>query len=661
MKSGWKWIGIAVVVFMLAACSEQPKPEDTFVSYVDAWESGSYEEMYKLLSEQDKEGMPEEEFIEFYQSNYEEMAMDNLKVTYELPEEEQEYDKESTPSFDFSASMESVGGEVRFDQAANLIYEEGEDSDRWAIEWSPALLFPEMEKGDVVSTEQSDPERGEIFDANGKGLAVKAPVKEIGIVPGVVENEKKLKERLSEILGLSVEDIDSKLNKSWVKDDSFVPLAMVREDDKDRLDAILNSDLPRGYQVNSGKEARIYPLGEAAAHLTGYVGDILADELKEREGQMYTTTSQIGKSGLEEVFEEKLRGVPGVEVLISKEDEEAKNILLAKTPVQDGEDITVTIESNIQRTVFNQMKKESGAASAINPSTGEVKALVSTPSYDPNELSLGLGSDGTTRNKFNKTYSPGSTFKPITASIGLETGAITPGEELTINGREYRADAGYKVVRVPGAAVDNQVDVRDALVRSDNIFFARKAVQIGAETLLEESKQFGFGEDLPFSYPFQSSQVANDGTIEREAMLAATGYGQGQVQMSPLHLAMTYTPFVTGGTLLKPTLLSEEETGQAWHEQVISAETADFITKQLQAVVKDPEGTAHEPVEGLSLAGKTGTAQVQGDGEELQENGWFIGWDTNNKDLLVSMMFENTEGGSHDVVPKVKNVFKKLQ
>ncbi|TGB01204.1 penicillin-binding transpeptidase domain-containing protein [Halobacillus salinus] len=660
MKSGWKWIGIAVVVFLLAACSEQPKPEDTFVSYVDAWESGSYEKMYKLLSEQDKEGMPEEEFIEFYQSNYEEMAMDNLKVTYELPEEEQEYDKESTPSFDFSASMESVGGEIRFDQAANLIYEEGEDSDRWAIEWSPALLFPEMEKGDVVSTEQSDPERGEIFDANGKGLAVNAPVIEIGVVPGDIKNEQKLKESLSEVLGLSVEDIEAEINQSWVKDDFFVPIAKVTEDDQKRLNALSDKSFPAGVQKKPS-EGRIYPLGAAAAHLTGYVGFITAEELEEREGQIYTTTSRIGKTGLEQVFEEQLRGVPGVNVLISKESEEPQNIVLAKKPVQDGEDVTLTIESTIQRTVFNQMKKESGAASAINPSTGEVKALVSTPSYDPNELSLGLGSDGTTRNKFNKTYSPGSTFKPITASIGLETGAITPGEELTINGREYRADAGYKVVRVPGAAVDNQVDVRDALVRSDNIFFARKAVQIGAETLLEESKQFGFGEELPFAYPFQSSQVAKEGTIESEALLAATGYGQGQVLMSPLHLAMTYTPFVTGGTLLKPTLLADEETSQAWHEQVISAETADFITKQLQAVVKDPEGTAHEPVEGLSLAGKTGTAQVQGDGEELQENGWFIGWDTSNKDLLVSMMFENTEGGSHDVVPKVKNVFKKLQ
>ncbi|QSS98732.1 penicillin-binding transpeptidase domain-containing protein [Pontibacillus sp. ALD_SL1] len=655
MKS-WKGFLLSLVLVTLVACSEQPKPEDTFTSYMDAWEKGEYGEMYELLSEGAKEGITKEEFTELYTNSYEKMSMENLEVTYGLSEE-QNQDKESSPVFDFDVTMETIGGKIDFSHKAELIYEEGEETDRWAMKWAYSMIFLEMEEGDTVQVDTVSPERGEIYDVNGEGLAVKGPVLEVGIVPGVMENEEELKKRLSEILGLSVEKIDQKLNQSWVKDDLFVPLAMVADTDKKRLDAILKGDLPRGYKVISGKKARVYPLGEAAAHLTGYVGNITAEELEERKGKGYSSIDRIGKSGLELVYEEKLRGTPGFKVYITKDREEAEDILLTEKPVQNGEDLTLTIAKNVQETVYKEMEDDSGTAAAINPSTGEVKALVSTPAYDPTALSLGLSSEGPTLNKFTRTYSPGSTFKPITASIGIETGTIQPDEEMTINGETYKAKAGYKVTRVP-SAVDTQVNLRDALVRSDNIYFARKIVEMGVDTFQEQARQFGFNEDLPFPYSIQKSQLANENSIGSESLLAATGYGQGEVEMSSLHLAMTYTPFVTGGTLLKPTLLADEGTGQAWHENVISQETASLLTERLKAVVEDAEGTAHDAViEGLKIAGKTGSAELKRAGEEDgQVNGWFVAWNTESNNLLVSMMIEDAEDGSHEVVPKVKSV-----
>ncbi|WP_026801830.1 penicillin-binding transpeptidase domain-containing protein [Pontibacillus halophilus] len=658
-----KPIVFVLVFVVLAACTEKPKPEDTFTSYMKAWESGEYKEMYALLHESAKEGVTEEAFVELYQTSYNEIEVQNLAVTYELPEEEQEYKKEDTPSFDYNVTMESVGGEIDFTHSAQLLYEEGEEENRWAMSWSPSMLFSEMEAGDTVAVETMAPERGGIYDANGNGLAVKGPVQEVGIVPGVMENEEELKNQLAGILGLTVDVIDKKLNQSWVKDDLFVPLAMVADNDQERLDALLSDELPRGIQVNSGQEARVYPLGEAAAHLTGYVGDITAEELEKREGEGYSSTDRIGKSGLELLYEEQLRGIPGAKVYVSKEAEEAEDIVLAEKAVQNGEDVNVTISSDVQQTLYEEMKDTSGSATAVNPTTGEVKGLISAPTYDPNELSLGLGSDGPTINKFTKTYSPGSTFKPITSAIGIEAGTLQPSEALTINGETYSADAGYSVTRVPSAASDTQVDLRDALVRSDNIYFAREIVEIGAEDFLQSAKQFGFHEEIPFSYGIEASQIANGETIGSESLLAATGYGQGEVQISSLHLAMTYTPFVTGGTLLKPTLLVEEETSRAWHEDVMSQETATLVTERLKAVVQDAEGTAYKPiVEGVNLAGKTGSAELKQAGEEDgQEHGWFIAWNTDTNNLLVSMMVEDAQEGSHDVVPKVKNVFQKLR
>ncbi|WP_345239284.1 penicillin-binding transpeptidase domain-containing protein [Pontibacillus salipaludis] len=661
MKS-WKGFLLSLVLVTLVACSEQPKPEDTFTSYMDAWEKGNYGEMYELLSEGAKEGITKEEFTELYTTSYEKISLENLEVTYGLSEE-QKHDKESTTAFDFDVTMDTIGGKIDFSHKAELVYDEGEETNRWAMKWSHSMLFPEMDEGDIVQVNTISPERGEIYDVNGEGLAVKGPVLEVGIVPGVMENEKELKKLLSEILGLSVEKIDQKLNQSWVKDDLFVPLAMVADTDKKRLDAILKGDLPRGYKVISGKKARVYPLGEAAAHLTGYIGNITAEELEERKEEGYSSTDRIGKSGLELVYEEKLRGTPGFKVFITKDREEAEDILLTEKPVQNGEDLTLTIAKNVQETVYKEMEEDSGTASAINPSTGEVKALVSTPAYDPNALSLGLSSEGPTLNKFTKTYSPGSTFKPITASIGLETGTIQPDEEMTINGETYKAKAGYSVTRVPSAAVDTRVDLRDALVRSDNIYFARKIVEVGVDSFQEHARQFGFNEKLPFPYSIQKSQLANENKIGNESLLAATGYGQGEVEMSSLHLAMTYTPFVTGGTLLKPTLLAEEEIGQVWQKDVMSQETASLITDRLKAVVQDAAGTAHNPViEGLNIAGKTGSAELKKAGEEEgQVNGWFVAWNTDSNHLLVSMMIEDAEDGSHEVVPKVKNILDQLR
>ncbi|WP_431799632.1 penicillin-binding transpeptidase domain-containing protein [Halobacillus andaensis] len=134
--------------------------------------------------------------------------------------------------------------------------------------------------------------------------------------------------------------------------------------------------------------------------------------------------------------------------------------------------------------------------------------------------------------------------------------------------------------------------------------------------------------------------------------------------MSPLHLAVSYTPFITGGDLIKPTLTSEEEPEQVWKESIISEETASIITEDLQEVVNDSEGSAYEPrLEGLTLAGKTGTAELKQslEDENAQENGWFIAWDTEAEDLVISMMVEDVENGSGDVVPLVKNVFKELK
>lgn len=652
----WKGLVVSLAFASLVACSDQPNPEDAFKNYMDAWENQEFSVMYDLLSESSQGLMTEEEFVERYTTIYEDIQTEELTFTYELPEEEQEYDTEDSPLFDYEGSMESVAGPIDFAHEAALVYEEGEEEDRWAVDWSSSMIFPQMEQGDTVSVRRLAPERGEIFDVKGEGLAVNGTVNEVGINPGLMEQEEELKESLAKILDLSIEEIDQNLNQSWVGPDTFVPLAKLPENDP-RLEDINSDNLPRGFQIRTGVEARVYPLGEAAGHLVGYMDDVTAEDLEELEGEGYRATDRIGRVGLEQVMEEELRGGFGWNVSIFSNDNESKELLAEKEPV-DGEDVQLTISAEVQKSVHHQLESESGSAAAIHPLTGNVLALVSAPAYDPNAKTLGHGEEYVP-NKFTKTYSPGSTFKPITASIGIEAGVIDPNVEMTIEGTTA-AVGNYEVTRVEDAAQEEQVDLRDALLRSDNIYFARQALEIGGESFLQKTNEFGFGEDIPVVFPFENSQILNGNSFDNEALLADTGYGQGQIQMSTLHLAMTYTPFVTGGSLLKPTLLADEETGQVWHESVMSEETSSIVRERLQAVVQDPEGSGHAAdIEGMSLAGKTGTAELKESLEEEngQNNGLFVAWDTEQQDLLVAMMIEDV-GGSSYVLPKVKNIFE---
>lgn len=310
----------------------------------------------------------------------------------------------------------------------------------------------------------------------------------------------------------------------------------------------------------------------------------------------------------------------------------------------------------------------------MDPITGETLALVSSPSYNPNEFIYGLSSsqyaalsDNPQKPlmaRFNKTYSPGSSLKPIIASIGLEAGKLDPGEEKQITGLTWKKDSSwgnYSITRVSDK--DSNVNLRDALIYSDNIYFAQLALDIGADGIVNGLKKFGFDEEIDFTFPIAASSISNE-NLSNEQLLADSGYGQGEILMSPFHLTAAYTTFVNNGNMIKPYLeVSKERKATFWKENLSTKQNNDLLLSNLKDVVNDPNGTAYKPkVDGIQLAGKTGTAELKQSKEDQtgKENGWFVAVNTNNPELLVTMMIEDVKekGGSHFVVPKVKEVFK---
>lgn len=242
-----------------------------------------------------------------------------------------------------------------------------------------------------------------------------------------------------------------------------------------------------------------------------------------------------------------------------------------------------------QQAAYDQFKDDRGVAAAMDPTTGEILALVSAPGYDPNEFILGLSDerwnelnnseDMPLNNRFVSTWVPGSTFKGITAAIGVDSGKIDPAANLGYVGLSWQKDASWGDYYVTTLTdYGENVNLENALVYSDNIYFARAALNIGTDVMKEYFSKMGFDEEVPFELTLQQSTWDDDGNIDSDIQLADTGYGQGQLLVNPVHLLSMYSMFVNGGNMLKPTLAWEENyTAQVWKEQAVSAETAETV------------------------------------------------------------------------------------
>ena len=314
---------------------------------------------------------------------------------------------------------------------------------------------------------------------------------------------------------------------------------------------------------------------------------------------------------------------------------------------------------------------------AMNPYTGEVLALVSTPSYDNNDFIMGLSSEKWAAlnedenkpmyNRFRQVWCPGSTFKPITAAIGLESGAINPNEDYGNVGLSWQKDASWGSYHVTTLHAYDPVVLENALIYSDNIYFAKAALKIGAEEMKNSLLKLGFQEEMPFEVVMSKSQYSNTENIETEIQLADSGYGQGQILVNPLHMACLYTAFCNKGNVIKPYFVYLPDADpEYWIPNAFSENTTNLVLEGMKKVINDSHGTgyaAHR--EDILLAGKTGTAEIKVSKEDTSgtELGWFAIFTaekTEENPILIVSMVEDVKGrgGSGYVVGKDKQVIE---
>ncbi|WP_068774876.1 penicillin-binding transpeptidase domain-containing protein [Paenibacillus sp. FJAT-26967] len=647
---------------ILAGCEQDLAPEQIFERYLSEWRNQQYDRMYTLLSGTAKNVITREEFAKKYSSIYEGIGISELSIQIISADKPAGKDLKEV-KIPFHVQMNTMAGPIAFKHEAKLVKSKGGTQDGWEVEWNPSLIFPSMGEGDKVRYETRQAVRGEITDRHGNGLAVNETMLQIGLVPGQLgDHAEQTKSSLSRKSGIPIGELNNKLSAVWVKSDSFVPLFVAEKDelaDYKKLPGVKYQNIT----------IRTYPYKEAAAHLTGYIAPINEEELKKNKN--YSSDDRIGKTGLEQIYEARLRGQNGARIFIVNAAGQEKMTLASKETVP-GENIQLSLDADLQQTIYEQMKRDAGSAAAIHPRSGEVLALVSTPSFDPNLFVRGVPAavykqwsddpDKPLLNRFTKGYSPGSGFKLLTAAMGIDQGILRPEATKTIHGLRWTKDASwgnYYVTRVHDV---REVNLQQAITYSDNIYFAQTALDMGKERFMEMSGDFGIGEKIPLTYPFEPSRLYNK-EISNEIQLADSGYGQGEVTMTSLHIAIIYSAIVNQGNIHSPTLLKEDlDKQKLWKRAVMKPDTAELLQKILIQAVQDPAGVGHGAfIKGKQIAGKTGTSELKKrKGEIGQENGWFIGFDAANPDLMVAVMIENVKerGGSNYVTSKVKSVFQ---
>lgn len=632
-------VGAAVIVAAIIAgiivfMTTRATPQKELEAFAALLQEQRYEEMYDHLSEDARAAWSQEEFVTRNQNIYSGIGAADIEFS-----DVQAETTDTGANVSYHQKMETSAGMVEFDNTAVVVRE----ADGYRIDWDSTFIFPQLSDADSVSVQTSQGARGAILDRNGTPLAQDGLVYQVGLEAGATDAGSNA--ALASALDIEEAAVESAMSASWVQDGMFVPVKTLSAADYRAASAQLDAVQGISVQQTSG---RVYPYAETCAHLTGYVQTASAEDLEAHADEGYTQESLIGKSGLEAAYESDLRAKDGVRIIVRNASGQEKAVI-AETAAQDGKDIVTTIDLSAQQALYDDMGENEGAAVAMNAQTGEVLALVSTPSYDPNDFANGMDNaqwealSNDTRNpmlsRYQSAYCPGSTFKAITAAIGLESGTIT-ADTVFEKTERWQKDSSWGSNYVTTTHLyDEPSNLANALRYSDNIFFAQLADQIGAQTLADGLDAIGFNSTLPFELTLTQSSYGE--RLNDAQTLAATGYGQGDLLINPVHMTALYTAYVNEGSILQPYLIYADGERKVYKEDAYSADTAQTLLEDLRQTMSS---YGDNPT---NAAGKTGSAEVD-NGAEV------IGWTCAvNEQAALTVMMENTkeEGSSLYVQP----------
>ncbi|QQC95100.1 PBP2a family beta-lactam-resistant peptidoglycan transpeptidase MecA1 [Mammaliicoccus sciuri] len=630
---------IAIVIVIIAVgsgvffyASKDKKINET----IDAIEDKNVKQVFKNSTYQSKNDNGEVEMTDRPIKIYDSLGVKDINIKDRDIKKVSKNKKQVTAKYELQTNY----GKINRDVKLNFIKE---DKD-WKFDWNQSVIIPGMKKNQSINIEPLKSERGKILDRNNVELATTGTAHEVGIVPNNVSTSDY--KAIAEKLDLSESYIKQQTEQDWVKDDTFVPLKTVQDMNQD-----LKNFVEKYHLTSQETESREYPFEEATTHLLGYVGPINSEELKQKAFKGYKKDAIVGKKGIEKLYDKELQNKDGYRVTIIDDQNKVIDTLIEKKK-KDGKDIKLTIDARVQKSIYNNMKDDYGSGTAIHPQTGELLALVSTPSYDVYPFMNGMNDEDYKKlteddkepllNKFQITTSPGSTQKILTAMIGLNNKTLDGKTSYKINGKGWQKDKSwgdYNVTRYE--VVNGDIDLKQAIESSDNIFFARVALELGSKKFEEGMKRLGVGEDIPSDYPFYNAKISNK-NLDNEILLADSGYGQGEILINPVQILSIYSALENKGNVNAPHVLKDTK-NKVWKKNIISQENIKLLTDGMQQVVNK---THREDIyrSYANLVGKSGTAELKmKQGETGQQIGWFISYDKNNPNMMMAINVKDVQ------------------
>ena len=476
------------------------------------------------------------------------------------------------------------------------------------------------------------PSRGRILDRFGVPVADNRDSYRVLVVPEQAGDVEAALDRLARFMPLTERERERVL-RAAARQPRFRAITVADDLDWQTFSAInLNAPDLAGITPDVG-EVRNYPYGFSFAHVVGYVQppneDDIANDNREAERLLRHPGFRVGKTGVEIAREHDLRGAAGaLKTEVNARGRVIRELPEQSTEPQPGQDVVLTLDADIQRYANERLGEERASAVVIDVNTGELISLVSTPSFDPNLFVGGISSEdyGALRDNdhnplFHKaiqgTYPPGSTFKAVVAAAALEHGLVDPGETIRCNGSVQLGNREFHCWRRRG---HGPVNLHEAVKTSCDIFFYQMAERLGIDRLYEMAVQFGVGQEFEIGIsgvrrgnmpsPAWKRARYNQGWSTGDSY--NTGIGQGYVLMSPLQLAVM-TARVASGRAVSPSLYRNAMAPPA--ERITLGDgVLQRVREGLRAVVHEPGGTSYSlgglGIEGIEMAGKTGTAQV---------------------------------------------------
>lgn len=555
-----------------------------------------------------------------------------------------------------------------------------------------------LSKQNLLTVAPIDPSRGLIYDRDGSLIAGNTPVFSLDVVPDKIPHLKTQLAKLAQIIALSPSDMDE-FNKQLTQSRKFNPLPLkVKLTEQEMSTFAVNQYRFPGFFIQA-RLIRDYPHGVLMEPVLGYVGRINAKELARVDQTNYSASNYIGKEGVEKYYETLLHGTVGIQQI---ETSAAGEVVRSRESRQAiaGDNLYLTVDSKLETIVENALTGYSGAVVAIDPRNGEVLALVSKPSFDPNPFVTGISSkayqalrNDPGRPLYNRAlqgeFPPGSTIKPFFAMGALANHFITPGYHLFDTGI-FSLPNSTHVFHDWKKGGHGWVDVSDAITESCDVFFYHLAQRVGIGQMDNTLELFGFGQPTGIDTdtelkglvptPAWKEKVKHEAWWPGDTISA--GIGQGYILATPVQLATAAMRLVDRGGGFVPHLLLKRETPegvvtmnqpQALPDLNLPSKDFDIVLDAMRNVVSSPKGTSYRTghTAAYTYGGKSGTAQVfslrkgQKDKagllpKKLRDHSWFMSFVPAHHPTMVMVVFleHGSEGEASLITRKILDAYE---